>query len=167
VINFRSETDDEERYAYCYDSEIGKVSLGSRGNAIVGLRLGALDREDSGRKEETGTIREAFGQLIEYLRGARRSFNLNLKPEGSPFQCEVWRALLNIPFGDAVSYGQVAATLGNGKAFRAVAAACGKNPIAIFIPCHRVIYSGGGLGGYSGGLDIKRFLLRLEGICLE
>ena len=83
-------------------------------------------------------------------------------PQGTPFQLRVWRALQDIPYGRTCSYAELAAAVGSPRACRAVGQANGRNPLMIVIPCHRVIAAGGGLGGYSGGLDIKRFLLRLE-----
>lgn len=94
--------------------------------------------------------------------GRLRRFDLPLAPQGTPFQLRVWRALQDIPYGRTCSYAELAAAVGSPRACRAVGQANGRNPLMIVIPCHRVIAAGGGLGGYSGGLDIKRFLLRLE-----
>jgi methylated-DNA-[protein]-cysteine S-methyltransferase len=107
-------------------------------------------------------IREATGQLAEYFAGARRVFDLPLDLRGTPFQLRVWQALLRIPYGETRTYGQLATLLGHSGAARAVGAANGANPVAIVVPCHRVVASGGGLGGYGGGLDRKEFLLGLE-----
>lgn len=101
-------------------------------------------------------------QLNEYFTGNRTAFTLSLNPKGTLFQKEVWKTLLTIPYGQTISYAQEAQIFGNPKAIRAVASANGRNPIAILIPCHRVIATGGGLGGYSGGLWRKEFLLNLE-----
>lgn len=101
-------------------------------------------------------------ELSEYFGGVRRDFTLPLAPEGTPFQQRVWDVLRTIPYGETISYGQEAILFGNPKATRAVANANGKNPISILIPCYRVIASGGRLGGYSGGLWRKEFLLELE-----
>ena len=94
--------------------------------------------------------------------GTAGRFDLPLAPRGTPFQLRVWRALQDIPYGRTCSYSELAAAVGSPRACRAVGQANGRNPLMIVIPCHRVIAAGGGLGGYSGGLDIKRFLLRLE-----
>ena len=102
-------------------------------------------------------------QLEEYFRGQRQKFNLPLAPSGTAFQQRVWRALQDIPYGQTESYGDLARRLGKPKASRAVGSANGANPIPIVIPCHRVIASNGGLGGYAGGLALKRQLLKLEG----
>lgn len=101
-------------------------------------------------------------ELSEYFEGKRRIFTLPLSPQGTPFQKSVWETLQRIPYGETISYASEAERFGNPKATRAVANANGKNPIAILIPCHRVIASGGGLGGYSGGVWRKEFLLHLE-----
>lgn len=101
-------------------------------------------------------------ELGEYFDGQRHNFTVPLNPEGTTFQKAVWKTLQNIPYGTSISYAEEAIRFGNPKAVRAVANANGKNPIAILIPCHRVIATGGGLGGYSGGLWRKEFLLALE-----
>lgn len=107
---------------------------------------------------------QASGQLEEYFAGKRKRFNLKLHQGGTVFQRKVWQALSEIPFGRTVSYGDIAQKIGNLNAVRAVGSANGKNPFCVIIPCHRVIFSDGTLGGYSGGLAIKRKLLKLEGV---
>jgi methylated-DNA-[protein]-cysteine S-methyltransferase len=102
-------------------------------------------------------------QLTEYFEGRRRSFDLPLVPEGTPFQREVWAALLRIPFGETRSYGEIAREIGRPGAARAVGMANHQNPIAIIVPCHRVIGSDGSLTGYAGGVGLKARLLVLEG----
>lgn len=101
-------------------------------------------------------------ELCEYFEGKRETFTLPLSPSGTLFQKEVWQVLCTIPYGETVSYAAEAKLCGNPKAVRAVANANGRNPIAILIPCHRVIATGGGTGGYSGGIEKKKFLLELE-----
>jgi methylated-DNA-[protein]-cysteine S-methyltransferase len=101
-------------------------------------------------------------QLAEYFEGRRRTFALPLAPEGTPFQLRVWNALLEIPYGETISYGELAARIGDRSASRAVGLANGSNPLPIVIPCHRVIGSNGKLTGYGGGLPIKQQLLTLE-----
>lgn len=103
-------------------------------------------------------------QLMEYFAGTRREFTFLLDLRGTPFQVEVWRALLNIPYGETRSYSDIATTIGRATAVRAVGAANGANPIPFAIPCHRVIGKNGTLTGYRGGLDVKAELLRLEGV---
>ncbi|MBV8205877.1 MAG: methylated-DNA--[protein]-cysteine S-methyltransferase [Acidobacteria bacterium] len=103
------------------------------------------------------------GELSEYFAGKRREFSVPLDLRGSEFQRRCWRELLRIPYGETRSYGDIARAIGSPRAFRAVGMANHDNPIAIIVPCHRVIASGGSLCGYGGGLDIKRKLLQLEG----
>jgi methylated-DNA-[protein]-cysteine S-methyltransferase len=102
-------------------------------------------------------------QLEEYFTGRRREFDLPLAPAGTDFQQRVWRLLREILYGETRSYGDLARAIGAPGAAQAIGQANGENPIAVIIPCHRVIAAGGGLGGYGGGLDHKRWLLRLEG----
>jgi methylated-DNA-[protein]-cysteine S-methyltransferase len=120
----------------------------------------AAPADDSLRRE--GPFREAIAQLEAYFAGELRRFDLPLAPEGTPFQREVWSALTVIPYGETVSYGELARRLGRPAASRAVGAANGQNPIPIVIPCHRVIGADGSLTGYGGGLERKRALLDLE-----
>lgn len=103
-------------------------------------------------------------QLEAYFAGNLRDFNIPLLPQGTDFQRQVWKELQKIPYGQAISYLDLARRLGDEKAIRAVARANGANPIAILIPCHRVIGADGSLVGYRGGLDMKEYLLRLEGV---
>ena len=107
-------------------------------------------------------LKEARRQLGEYFAGTRRDFDLPLAPRGTPFQHAVWEVLAAIPYGETISYGALARRLGRPRAARAVGAANGKNPLAIILPCHRVIGSDGRLTGYAGGLAIKEQLLALE-----
>ena len=105
---------------------------------------------------------DVTSQLTEYFAGTRTRFELPLAPEGTPFQQRVWKALLDIPYGETISYGELAARLGSRSASRAVGLANGSNPLPIVIPCHRVIGANGKLTGYGGGLPIKERLLALE-----
>lgn len=108
-------------------------------------------------------LRRTARELDEYFAGVRREFDIPLSLHGTPFQKRVWAALLQIPYGQTRSYAEVAAMAGSPKACRAVGMANHNNPVSILVPCHRVINANGGLGGYGGGLDTKRFLLKLEG----
>ena len=112
---------------------------------------------------ETALIRKTEEQLREYFAGVRQEFDLPLAPRGTAFQQACWAALRSIPYGETRSYGEIAAQVGNAKASRAVGMANNRNPIAIIVPCHRVIGSTGKLVGYAGGLDVKQALLELEG----
>ena len=110
---------------------------------------------------------EAVAQLSAYFAGRRRNFDLPLAPRGTPFQTTVWAQLQLIPFGETCAYGDIARRLDNPKAVRAVGAANGRNPIAVIIPCHRVIGNNGTLTGYAGGLDRKAWLLQHEGVSFK
>jgi methylated-DNA-[protein]-cysteine S-methyltransferase len=107
-------------------------------------------------------LREAETQLRAYFAGELRRFDLPLAPRGTTFQLSVWDALLEIPYGSTTSYSELAAAIGRPSACRAVGAANGRNPLAVIVPCHRVIGAAGGLTGYGGGLERKRMLLALE-----
>jgi len=117
---------------------------------------------ESSWKKDPAPLKETIRQLRAYFAGELEQFALPLAPEGTPFQLEVWRRLCDIPFGETISYGELARRMGNPKASRAVGLANGSNPIPIVIPCHRVIGSNGKLTGYGGGLPIKEKLLALE-----
>jgi len=106
-------------------------------------------------------------QLQQYFDGKRQQFDFNINPQGTAFQQKIWQLLGDLPFGRTLSYLKLARLYGNAKAIRAVAAAIGKNPILVAIPCHRVIGSDGSLVGYSGGMDRKRKLLQLEGYPMQ
>lgn len=116
-----------------------------------------------GTQEAPAAVAVAIAQLEQYFAGERIEFDLPLEVSGTAFQREVWLALARIPYGETVSYAELAGMVGRPTAFRAVGQANGSNPIPIVLPCHRVVASGGGIGGYGGGLDMKRRLLALEG----
>ena len=113
---------------------------------------------------ETGLLARGRAELLEYLAGGRRAFDLPLAPRGTPFQRKVWAALADIPYGQSVTYGELARRVGCPKGSRAVGQANHRNPLPIFLPCHRVVGAGGALTGYAGGLELKQWLLRLEGM---
>ena len=143
------------------DSAIVRVAAGLSEEELR-AELAARTRVKSMRPAAHPLLREALEQLEEYFEGKRREFDLPLQLSGTPFQMRVWRALQAIPYGETRSYGEVARMVGCPKAARAVGAANGANPLAIVVPCHRVIQSDGRLGGYGGGLRLKQFLLDLE-----
>ena len=116
--------------------------------------------------QSTRPFAEIVRQLKEYFAGKRTHFELPLAPRGTPFQLETWKELRKIPYGETITYGELARRLGKPNASRAVGAANGANPIPIVIPCHRVIGSDGALTGFGGGLDTKLKLLQLEGAML-
>jgi len=121
-----------------------------------------LARPDPSWREDPTPLQEPVHQLRAYFAGNLETFDLPLAPAGTPFQLAVWRKLCDIPYGETISYGELARNLGNPNACRAVGLANGANPIPIVIPCHRVIGSNGKLTGYGGGLPIKEKLLALE-----
>ena len=140
-------------------SPLGNLLLTGDGEAVTGLCW----RESAGRRSDCPVLREAAAQLEAYFRGELRAFTVPLRPSGTAFQQAVWAALREIPFGETRSYGQLAAAIGRPRAARAVGQANHRNPICIFIPCHRVIGADGALTGYAEGPARKRFLLALEG----
>lgn len=148
------------------DSPVGPLLLRGDGDALVALHLDAeRDRDEVAATavRDDAALRDAVEQLTAYFDGRRRDFDdLPLAPVGTAFQHEVWAALRRIPYGETTSYGQLAAELGRPGAARAVGLANGRNPIAIVVPCHRVIGADGTLTGYAGGLERKRSLLALE-----
>jgi methylated-DNA-[protein]-cysteine S-methyltransferase len=142
-----------------HDSPIGPLSLASNGAGLTHLIFDGA-REPSGVEDEV--LAAARRQLDDYFAGKRNGFDLPLDPAGTDFQRRVWMALRDIPFGQTVAYANIAARIGAPKAMRAVGAANGRNPIAIIVPCHRVIGANGTLTGFAGGLPRKQFLLQLE-----
>ena len=140
------------------DSPAGRITLASRDGCLTHLLFGEHFSPTAADDVLTDTQR----QLEEYFAGARTQFDIPLKPAGTEFQLAVWRALQYIPYGETVTYGDIARSLGRPKAYRAVGQANHVNPISIIIPCHRVVGSGGSLTGYGGGLPVKEMLLRLE-----
>lgn len=111
---------------------------------------------------EPERLKDAARQIDDFFARRRKTFDIPVNPKGTPFQKKVWRALLDIPFGETVSYQQLAITVGDINAMRAVGAANGKNPVSLIIPCHRVIGKNGSLTGYGGGLPLKKWLLEFE-----
>lgn len=148
---------------YYYETGLGTIGIAEANGGITHLFFeGEAFPEKEYRKEETPLLTEAGRQLTEYFEGKRRDFDLPLAPAGTEFMLRVWKALQEIPYGETRSYKEIAAAVGNGNACRAVGLANNRNPIAIVIPCHRVIGTDGSLVGYGGGLDKKAYLLKLE-----
>ena len=114
--------------------------------------------------EDSEVFRVVAKQLDEYFEGTRQTFDLPEPASGTDFQKKVWKQIANIPYGQTSSYKSIASAIGSPKAVRAVGTAVGSNPLSILVPCHRVLTSNGGLGGYAGGLDAKRVLLKRENI---
>jgi len=145
-------------YYLDYAAPVGNLLLVGDGDAILRLERA----EAAGRADDCPLLHRAARELNEYFAGQRRSFDLPLRTEGTAFQQAAWAALRQIPYGETRSYAAQAAAIGRPKAVRAVGQANHRNPIAILIPCHRVVGSDGKLTGYGGGLDMKAFLLALE-----
>lgn len=143
-----------------YNSPIGTLKIFATDNGITSI----LFTEELGNNDNHPLLELAVTQLDEYFSSKRDSFDLPLAPEGTDFQKRVWDELLTIPFGKTTTYLAMAKRLGDEKVIRAAASANGKNPIAIIIPCHRVIGSDGKLTGYAGGLWRKEWLLKHEGV---
>lgn len=146
-------------------SPIGELLLAGDGRSLHHLSMQSGRRPlalDPAWVRDDDAFGVVAGQLDEYFAGARRSFDVPVVPHGNPFERSVWRALLEIPYGETTTYGAVAREIGHPDAARAVGLANGRNPIAVIIPCHRVIGADGTLTGYGGGLERKRLLLDLE-----
>jgi methylated-DNA-[protein]-cysteine S-methyltransferase len=151
-------------------SPLGKLLLTSDGDNLTAIYFPKHQHENlpaAHWRRDPKCLDEACRQLRAYFVGELHKFDLPLAMAGSPFERRVWNALRKIPHGKTVSYGDIAAKIGQPKACRAVGLANGRNPIPIVVPCHRVIGSNGSLTGYGGGLDTKRRLLELEGVPLE
>ena len=157
-----------------FDSPIGALRLAATSRGLAYLELphasgrglaGWCVRHapDAELEEAWAPHRATIAQLLEYLDGKRTAFDLPLDLRGTPFQLEVWQALLRIPYGEVRTYAEVAQAIGRPAAVRAVGAANGANPVPLVVPCHRVVATGGKLGGYGGGLPLKARLLALEG----
>ena len=150
--------------SYLCPSPIGPLTLVEEDGALAAVRFHPdLPRDAASfALPSTPLLRQAAAELREYFAGQRRQFTVPLAPKGTPFQQKVWKALQEIPYGETRSYKEIAIAVGNEKACRAVGLANNRNPLPIFIPCHRVVGSDGKLVGYAGGLDVKTFLLELE-----
>jgi len=154
-------------YSKLYECEFGRFLLTSDGEALNGLlvlkdKVTTLRRSLEIPEGVSSLFAATERQLQRYFDGHIEKFSLPLRLEGTPFQWTVWNALTEIPFGTTVSYSELARRIGQPKACRAIGNANGKNPICIIVPCHRVISNDGEIGGYSGGLPLKRKLLKLE-----
>ncbi len=146
------------------DSPVGALRLWSNGRQLVQIEFGDHKAVPEGARQQDDAVLQRGGeQLEEYFAGARRRFDLPLAPQGTAFQQSVWRALAEIPWGQWRSYADIARAISRPRAVRAVGAANGRNPLPIVVPCHRVVGSDGSLTGFAGGLEMKRYLLELEG----
>lgn len=158
------------------DTPIGQVFVVSTQRGVVRVVIGRVEWERLGMKPDENGNEGTFAQIAAheislYLMGRKRDFSCPIDPSiGTQFQKMVWRELLKIPYGSVASYGEIAGRIGNPRAFRAVGAAARANPVPILIPCHRLLAKGGRkgylIGGYSYGCELKRLLLRIEGVCV-
>lgn len=151
-------------YTTTVTTPLGDLSVVTSDAGVVAVGwLGDGNRDEDTRAVTNPIGEEAARQLVEYFAGDRTSFDLPLDLRGTDFQRQVWASLRTIPFGETISYAEQARRLGRPTAVRAVAAANGRNPVGIIVPCHRVIGSDGSLTGYAAGLPVKRWLLAHEG----
>jgi methylated-DNA-[protein]-cysteine S-methyltransferase len=154
-------------------SPVGELLLAAEDSGLTAIRF---EQNRHGRDERAGwthvadasgssvaVLADSRAQLVEYFAGERSSFDLPLDPRGTPFQRRVWTALRDIPFGETISYAELARRVGDPRAVRAVGGANGRNPLPLVVPCHRVIGADGSLTGFGGGIDRKRWLLQHEG----
>jgi len=149
-----------------FTTRIGTLTIAADDAGLRHVLFPANKYDVPGRdewKRDSNALREEREQLLAYFEGGRRTFDLRLAPIGTPFQVKVWNTLACIPYGETWSYRELAASIGEPKAMRAVGAANGRNPLPIVLPCHRVIGADGSLTGFGGGLPLKRFLLEHEG----
>lgn len=161
-----------ERFFIYTNSPVGDIGIGEREEYVRHLLFSSEeDLKDQVKEdyiiEETQLIKLVKKQLDEYFEGTRKQFDLPLMPEGTDFQKKVWEALTEIPYGETTSYKEIGQKIGCPKGSRAVGLANNRNPIAVIIPCHRVIGGDGKLVGYGGGLPIKEKLLTLEGVVVK
>ena len=143
-----------------FESPIGRLKLCADGDGLCALRFAAAGEE----MDAAPVLLQAERELKEYFAGRRTAFSVPLSMHGTPFQMEVWAALRAIPYGETRSYGELARRIGRPGACRAVGMANHVNPLPILVPCHRVVGADGHLTGYAGGLDVKKYLLELEGV---
>ncbi|MCH4184120.1 MAG: methylated-DNA--[protein]-cysteine S-methyltransferase [Eggerthellaceae bacterium] len=145
---------------YSYATPAGHITIGATNNVLTHCAFGQV--VFPGEHTPSALMNKASTEMQEYLAGKRTSFDIPLDPSGTEFQCTVWAELCRIPYGQTRSYAEVACLIGHPRSARAVGIACNRNPLPLFIPCHRVIASDGSLGGYAYGLRTKEFLLNLE-----
>lgn len=146
---------------YYYDTMLGVIGICDNGKEIIEVFFGNIKKENFSLVE-TSLIKETHRQIDLFLKGKLKNFDIPLDFNGTDFQVKVWRALMEIPYGETRSYKDIAEKAESPKAYRAVGMANNKNPISIIIPCHRVIGSDGKLVGFGGGIGVKEKLLNLE-----
>ena len=148
-------------YQYSYNTKFGTIYIAEDCGEVVWLNFKPI-KQVNAKEKETELIKKTHQELLEYFSGERKTFNIPIKLNGTAFQIKVWKALCQIPYGETVTYKDIATKIGQEKACRAVGMANNKNPICIIVPCHRVIGKNGSLTGYAGGLNIKEKLLNIE-----
>lgn len=167
-------------YLFALGGQLVEVSFHTEFTGKISRRLlkvlggsGSLVREDESGEDnnsegesgrDNSILKNACRQINEYFEGRRKTFTLPYQTFGTPFEISVWNEIAKIPYGSTISYSCLADAAGSPKGARAAGGSCGKNPLPIIIPCHRVIGSQGSLTGFSGGLEIKKFLLKMEGV---
>lgn len=164
-ISFVSPSAGEGSYFTRLPSPLGELLLLGTETALTGISMADqsyMPELSESVHQNTNRFTDVSDQLAQYFAGERKHFDLTVAVAGTGFQQSVWRSLLEIPYGATTGYGEIADRIGHPRASRAVGSANGRNPLAVVIPCHRVIAADGSLGGYGGGLDRKRLLLKLE-----
>jgi len=149
-------------YKALIETKVGPLGIAEEDQLLTHLFFQQNKSPENAIEKWTPFLRDVAKELKEYVNGKRKNFDIPLKFHGTDFQMSVWKALLTIPYGETRSYGEIAEKIGNAKACRAVGMANNRNPIAIIIPCHRVIGADGSLTGFGGGLPLKQQLLDLE-----
>ena len=148
-------------FTHLYNSPVGDISLLKDDSDLIGVFFSNQVFRDANARNDENTFKIIINQLNEYFFEGRKNFSFQYRLPFTGFRSEVFREMIKIPYGERVTYSYLAKKVGNPKAYRAVGSSCGKNPLPLVVPCHRVV-SKSGLGGFTGGLDIKRFLLELE-----
>ena len=148
-------------FTHLYNSPVGGISLLKDDSDLIGLSFSNQVFCDANARNDENAFKIIINQLNEYFFEGRKNFSIQYRLPFTGFRSEVFKEMIKIPYGECVTYSYLAKKVGNPKAYRAVGSSCGKNPLPLVVPCHRVV-SKSGLGGFTGGLDIKRFLLELE-----
>lgn len=146
-------------YIYTYQTKIGPITIHESNNKITKI---LINEKNSVNTEESNLTKQTIKEINEYLDHKRTDFTIPLDPQGTDHQIKVWNELKKIPYSETRTYKELATSLGNPNASRAIGSACGKNPIMIIVPCHRVIGTDGKLTGYAGGIGVKEKLIDLE-----
>lgn len=146
-------------YIYTYQTKIGPITIHESNNKITKI---LINEKNSVNTEESNLTKQTIKEINEYLDHKRTDFTIPLDPQGTDHQIKVWNELKKIPYSETRTYKELATSLGNPNASRAIGSACGKNPIMIIVPCHRVIGTNGKLTGYAGGIVVKEKLIDLE-----